>query len=163
PSRLRDRRLAAGGPEMFLTIFSFDWTMQTTYLVCATAGGTVLVLQTLLLLFGIGDGHADIGLHHDLNTGHDHAGSDHSSAAFNLLSVRAVASFLTFFGLAGSYGTARDWPPMASLGGAVVAGAVLMLVVAWMVHAQSKLQSQGNLDSKNALGLSGRVYLRIPA
>lgn len=147
---------------MPLLVFELDWTMQTTYVVCATAGGTVLALQTLLLLFGIGDGHADVGLHHDVSTGHTHEGSDHSSAAFNLLSVRAVASFLTFFGLAGCYGTAREWAPMSTLGLAVLSGAVLMLIVAWMVHAQSRLQSKGNIDSKNALGLSARVYLRIP-
>ena len=147
---------------MPLAVFDLDWTMETVYTVCATAGGTVLVLQTVLLLFGIGDGHADIDLHHDISVGHHEGQHDRSDGAFNLLSIRTLASFLTFFGLAGWYGTARDWPPLLSLGLAVLAGFLLMVVVAWMLKAQTKLQSKGNIDPTNALGQSASVYLRVP-
>jgi hypothetical protein len=143
-------------------IFGFDWTMQFSYMACAAAGGTVLVLQTVLMLFGVGDGH-DVDLHHDLGDaggGHD---GDHHDGAFGLLSVRAVASFLTFFGLTGWLGTSKDWGETTTLLTAVGAGLALMVAVAWMMRLQSKLQSKGNLDPRNALGQAARVYLRIPA
>ena len=140
-------------------IFGFDWTMELSYMACAAAGGTVLVLQTLLMLFGVGDGH-DADLHHDVGAG-DHDG-EHADGAFSLLSVRAVASFLTFFGLTGWMGTSKGWGETITILSAVGAGLVLMVIVAWMMRMQSKLQSKGNLDPRNALGQSARVYLRIP-
>jgi hypothetical protein len=147
---------------MPLAIFGFDWTMQFTYMACAAAGGTVLLLQTALLLFGVGDGHADVDVHHDFGDAGDGHGDGHDSA-LGLLSVRAVASFFTFFGLTGWMGVSKGWDPTLTVLVAVLAGAALMLVVAWMMRMQSKLQSKGNLDPRNALGLSARVYLRIPA
>ena len=148
---------------MPLVLFGLDWSMQTTYMACAAAGGTVLVLQTALLLFGVGDAHVDVDMHHDLGAGHDGDAGEQHDGAFGLLSVRAVASFFTFFGLTGWLGVTKGWDPTLTVLIAVLAGLALMFVVAWMMRMQSKLQSKGNLDPKNALGLSARVYLRIPA
>jgi hypothetical protein len=141
---------------MPLAILGFDWTMEFVYMACAAAGGTVLVLQTALMLFGVGDGH-DADLHHDMGDG-----GDHPDGTFGLFSVRAIASFFTFFGLTGWLGTNNGWNPTVTVLGATGAGLALMVVVGWMMRMQSKLQSRGNLDSKNALGQSARVYLRIP-
>lgn len=145
---------------MPLAILGLDWTMELTYMACAAAGGTVLVLQTALMLFGVGDGH-DVDLHHDV--GADGHGGDHPDGYFSLFSVRAIASFFTFFGLTGWMGTNKEWGPTTTVLAAVAAGLVLMVLVAWMMRMQSKLQSKGNLDPANALGQSARVYLRIPA
>jgi hypothetical protein len=76
--------------------------------------------------------------------------------------VRAVASFFTFFGLTGWYGTRSDWDALLTVLLSTLSGVALMVAVAWMLRMQSKLQSKGNLDPRNALGLSARVYLRIP-
>lgn len=144
-------------------IFGFDWTMELGYLACAAAGGTVLVLQTVLMLFGFGDGGPDVEVHHDLgDAGPGDHGGEHHDGAFGLLSVRAVASFLTFFGLTGWMGTSREWGETTTLLAAIGAGLALMVAVAWMMRMQSKLQSKGNLDPRNAVGQSARVYLRIP-
>jgi hypothetical protein len=145
---------------MTFAVFGFDWTMELTYMACAAAGGTVLVLQTALLLFGIGDG-GDVDVHHDFG-GADGGHVDHADGAFSLLSLRAIASFLTFFGLTGWMGTSRGWGEGTTLLVSIAAGLALMVVVAWMMHMQSKLQSRGNLDPRNAVGQSARVYLRIP-
>ncbi|NOT32446.1 MAG: hypothetical protein HOP15_18530 [Planctomycetes bacterium] len=142
---------------MPLAIFGIDWTMELTYMACAAAGGTVLVLQTALMLFGVGDGH-DVDLHHDVGSD----GGDHPDGFFSLFSVRALASFFTFFGLTGWMGTDNGWNPTVTVLCSTGAGFALMLLVGWMMRMQSKLQSRGNLDPKNALGQSARVYLRIP-
>ena len=148
---------------MSLALFGLDWTMQFAYIACAAAGGTVLVLQMLLMMFGVGDGHPDMDLHHEFDAGGAHEASDHPDHVFSLFSIRAIAAFLTFFGLTGWLGTSGGWNPTVTLFAAVGAGLAMMVLVALMMRAQSQLQSQGNLDPKNAVGSSGRVYLRIPA
>lgn len=138
-----------------------NWTMESVYLGCAVAGGSVLVLQTVLLLFGSGDdaAHAD---HGDL--GHSDSGETHGhDPAFSLLSVRTGAAFLTFFGLAGFGGTHAGWSTFATIGAALLAGTVMLFAVAYLFSFQRKLYSQGNLDPRNAVGQTARVYLRIPA
>jgi hypothetical protein len=137
--------------------------MQFAYMACAAAGGTVLVLQMLLMMIGVGDGHPDMDLHHGFDSGGAHDASDHPEHVFSLFSIRAIAAFFTFFGLTGWLGTSSGWNPIVTLFAAVGAGLAVMVLVALMMRAQSKLTSQGNLDPKNAVGLSARVYLRIPA
>src|SRR6185295_11097681 len=78
------------------------WKMETIYLGCAAIGGTILVLQTILLLFGGGDHDAD-AVHVDTSDiGASNSGEAHTQdTGFGLFSVRTIASFLTFFGLGG--------------------------------------------------------------
>lgn len=133
---------------------NLDWTSMTTvYLVCAAGGGTVLVLQTLLLLFGVVDADVDVDADADFEGG---------DGSVSLFSVRAVASFFTFFGLTGWLGTMRGWGPMVTVFASTASGAALMVIVAWLMAMQSRLQSKGNLDPANAVGKTARVYLRIP-
>ena len=67
---------------------SFDWSRGSMFLICAIVGGSVITLQTLLLLFGFGgvddfDGLADGDME-----------LDGTESAFGFLSVRAVSAFL---------------------------------------------------------------------
>jgi hypothetical protein len=146
---------------MPLAILGIDWTMELVYMACAAAGGAVLVLQTVLLLFGVGDGHADVDLHHGGDVA-DGSGEGHDGA-FGLLSVRAVASFFTIFGLVGWLGVTQGWRAHWTVMAAVGSGLAVMLLVAWLIRAQMRLQSRGNLEPANAVGQSARVYLRVPA
>ena len=140
-----------------------SWTMETVYLGCAAAGGTILLVQTGMMLFG-GASHDGDVMHAD-PSGIGHSGSgDHSGgdAGISLLSVRSIAAFLTFFGLAGWGGTSSGWGTFQTIGAALAAGAVMLFAVGWLFSFQSKLYSQGNLDPKQAVGSTARVYLRIP-
>ena len=138
--------------------------MQTVYLGCAAAGGTVLLVQTVMMLFGGGDhdagslhaDHADIG---QADSGEHHGGD----TGLSLLSVRSIAAFLTFFGLAGWGGTASGWGTFPTIAAAFGAGTLMLFAVAWIFSFQRKLFSSGNVDPRNAVGLTARVYLRIPA
>jgi hypothetical protein len=140
------------------------WTMHTVYLACAAAGGSVLLIQTLLILFGGGDHDADAPGSDQAEIGHSGSGEhDSHDAAFNLLSVRSVAAFLTFFGLAGWGGTTAGWSTFATIIAAVLSGSAMLVAVGWLFSLQNRLYSQGNLEPRNAVGRSARVYLRIPA
>jgi hypothetical protein len=141
-----------------------NWTMETVYLGCAAAGGTVLVLQTAMLLMGGGDHDADVGHADHADLGSADSGEHHGvDPAFSLLSVRTGAAFLAFFGLAGWGALRAGWTPISAIGAATGAGMVSLFAVAWLFSLQRKLHSQGNLDPRNAVGKPARVYLRIPA
>jgi membrane protein implicated in regulation of membrane protease activity len=131
--------------------------MSTVFLYCAVIGGTILVLQFVLLLFGAG-GDGDVGEH----GAHGDVGHD-QSVFLKLFSLQTISTFLTFFGLTG-LGTARlHWSPLAVGGTAAIAGIAALLVVGRLMRGLSQLQSHGNVDLQNAVGHTGSVYLRIPA
>ncbi len=134
--------------------------MSTVFLYCAVIGGTILVLQFLLLIFGAG-GDADAsGDHGGAHGGHD-VGHD-QSAFLKLFSLQTVSTFLTFFGLVGLGTADLGWSPVAVAAASLVAGVAALLVVGRLMRSLSKLHSQGNVDLKNAVGHTGSVYLRIP-
>ena len=141
-----------------------NWTLETLYLGCFALGGAVLVLQTVATMFGGGE-HPDIDVSHagGLDIGHAGSGETHESdSGMSLLSVRSIAAFLACFGLVGWGGTRAGWSTPFSLASAFAAGALALLLVAYLFASVRKLGAAGNLDPQNAVGRTARVYLRIP-
>jgi tRNA A-37 threonylcarbamoyl transferase component Bud32 len=142
--------------------------MTQVYNVCAVLGGTLLVCQLLLSLFGFGH-HHDLGgdAGHDLG-GHDHGGGhdvEHeaqSSWFVGVLTFRTVVAALVFFGLAGRAASAADLEPGPSLALALAAGAAALFGVAWMMRSLYRLRSDGSVRIERAVGRSGSVYLSVP-
>ena len=132
-----------------------DFVLVKVYIACAVAGGAVLIGQTGLNLFGLGDG-ADVDA--DMDVDDMDAGGD----GLSFLSIRTLASFLTFFGLVGWGGTNSGWPTWVTILVAFAAGASVMIFVAWVLRFFHKMASTGNLDPKTAVGSTARVYLKIP-
>jgi membrane protein implicated in regulation of membrane protease activity len=139
--------------------------MNTVFLACAIIGGTILVLQFALLLFGVGGDH-DLG---GDPSGAGHSGGGHSgevghdqSAFLKLFSLQTVSTFCAFFGLVGLATQSLGWSPAAVGGAAALAGIGALYFVVKLMRSLAKLQSQGNVELKNAIGLTGSVYLRIP-
>ncbi len=128
--------------------------MDTLYLVCAALGGTILVVQTALMFIGLGGDAGDVA---------DVGDFDGADVAFKVLSFKTVVAFLAFFGIGGLAAQGRGWDPTQVLLVALGAGAVAMILVAYLMTALLKLQSQGNVDLGKAVGVQGKVYLRIPA
>ena len=135
--------------------------MEMTYFLCAIAGGTILVLQVLMTLFGLSDVDVDVDPDLDLSGDID-AHADVSDAFFKVLSFKTLVAFVTFFGLAGlacSHSGVSDlWTFVIS----VSAGSAALYVVAWMMAGLARLQSAGNADLRNAIGVVAKVYLTIP-
>jgi hypothetical protein len=142
--------------------------MDILYLICAALGGTLLVCQFVMSVVGIGD-HHDVGgpdadLDHDVHHGDHGAGDDHSHSWFvGVLTFRTVVAGLTFFGLAGLAGLAREFPPLLTLLVAVAAGAGALFLVAFMMRGLHKLRAEGTVHIERSVGKHGTVYLRIPA
>jgi hypothetical protein len=160
--------------------------MRNVFLVCFLAGGTIMVCQFLLSLFGLG-GHHDLGgdahdvggpdLHdvggHD-GDGHDAAGHDdhgHGTAhhqpglgdwLVGVLTFRTVVAALTFFGLAGLAGSQTGLPSPWVLAIALAAGAGAMVLVGWVMRSLARLNAEGTARIERAVGKSGTVYLTVP-
>lgn len=131
-----------------------DFTMTKIYIGCAVAGGAVMIGQTGLSLFGFG-GDGDVDPDVDVD---DLDGAD----SLSFLSVRALAGFLTFFGLVGWTGVTRGWDPLVSALVAFAAGASVMLLVAVMMRFFKRMGSSGTVRIENTVGLTGTVYLKVP-
>src|SRR5436190_6398381 len=134
--------------------------MSTVFLCSAVIGGTILVLQFLLLLLGVG-GDADAGGDHAAAHGGHDVGHD-QSAFLKLFSLQTVTTFLTFFGLVGLGTMDLGWSTLGVASVAIAAGFAALFVVAKLMGSLSRLQSHGNVDLQNAVGHTGSVYLRIP-
>jgi hypothetical protein len=134
--------------------------LGTLYLVCAIAGGTVLVLRIILMVVGIGGG-ADLtdAAVHDVN--HDGI-MDGTGGAFQFLSLQSIAGFFTLFGLVGLGLLEIHASPILSLLGAFGAGLLTAWATGLIFINMRRLQSEGTLVLTNAIGQEGTVYLTIP-
>jgi membrane protein implicated in regulation of membrane protease activity len=135
--------------------------MSDVYVLCAVVGGAMLVLQTLLMVFGAGD-HHDVGHGEGGLEGHDVGHVDQGIFDVKWLSLKTLVSYLTFFGLAGLAAEKAGLSTVLTLTIALASGAIAVVVVALLMSSLSRLQSRGNVVLANAVGRTGRVYLRIP-
>jgi len=126
--------------------------VNTFFFVCALAGGALLVLQFLLGLLGLDHHHVL-----DVQLGHLHAAD-----ALDLLSVRAIAAGLAFFGVLGMLVLATGGGAPAAGVAAFVAGGTASILVALAQRQLRRLEHDGLVRLENALGTAGTVYLSIP-
>jgi hypothetical protein len=158
--------------------------MTAVFVACAALGGTILVCQTLLLMFGIGaeslhgdfsggldhfggDLHGGLGGDHGAGThdgthDDDQARDDHASRLFSVLSFRTIVAALTFFGLAGLAAQSAGASPSTVLAVAIGAGLAALYGVFYLMQTVSSLRSEGNVRIDRAVGRPASVYLKIP-
>jgi len=159
--------------------------MWTTFLICAVFGGTILLCQTVLTMIGLVGDSTDVDVPHD--AGHDFGGDTgvdahvetadalhpahgtehvepgHGSVGFfKILSFRTLVAAITFFGLAGMAGDSAGLEPLGSLAIAMAAGLAAMYGVFLMMRTLYRLGSEGTVRIDRAVGLLGKVYLRVP-
>jgi hypothetical protein len=130
--------------------------LNTIYTVCAIAGGTVLALRFLLMLFGLDHGDAEVDMDAGLDGGHG-AGS-----VFTFLSIQSISGFFTMFGLVGLGLLQINASDIMSLVGALAAGIFTAWSTGMIFLSMRRLQSEGTLVVGNAVGQTGTVYLTIP-
>ena len=137
--------------------------MEFVYLACAAVGGTLLVIQFVMTVIGLGGEDVDFDLNadvpDDVDFG-DHAGhvaSHGSTWVFAVISFKTMVAALTFFGLAGMATRSAGWMELPSLGLAIVAGLIAMFIVHWLVQGLHKL----NHDIPPSKEGEGKVQLRL--
>ena len=124
----------------------------------------VLLVQTILMLIGIGleaDGDVSVGDSIDTD-GPDFDIDLDGMDALRIFSLRGIIAFLVVFGWVGYVMDRAAVGLVITVPVAAVCGFLMMLVLALLMRSVMRLRNDGNLDNRNALGVSGRVYLTIP-
>ena len=136
---------------------------------CIAIPATImLVIQLVLTLIGLdGDGDADSTVDDAYTDGLDDGVdiSDGDSDMGDGLSIFTLRGFITFFSIAGWVGTiccGAGLQLWLSILISVASGVLAMISVAFLMKWLFKLQYDGTENIKDALGVSGTVYLRIP-
>lgn len=120
----------------------------------------IMILQTILLFFGIGVGE-DVEIADDVDdvTGDVLDGSD----GLSLFTIRGIVAF---FAVGGWTGIAVDnigAPKPLSVLLSLLAGSAALFGIAYLFKFALKLQNNGTLAIENAVGKTGEVYIPIPA
>lgn len=108
---------------------------------------------------GCGDPDAHLSPDADL----DEDGAGHGLQGLHILTVRGVVAFLALFGWGGLWLNQIGLPPLLALFLAVPIGIAGMVGIALILREAMRLQYDGTLDVRLAVGLPGTVYLTIPA
>lgn len=109
------------------------------------------------------DANGDVDVSVDGIEAHSLQDAAESTAAFHILSVRAVLAFFTLFTWAGALYLNIGKGTAQSLTLATAWGAAGWVVVAVLLHWLRKLAESGNRRLSTALGQAGTVYLDIPS
>lgn len=162
--------------------------LQQCFAAVAIPATVILVLQTVLLLFGLGGHDADHGevdtdhdfdhdMDHDLDhdTDHDfdhdadhdfdhdaHDGAHHA-AGIRLFTLRGIVAL---FAVGGWLGVAMcDLGLSPVLAGLIAAagGFAALVIAALVIKYALRLQENGNIAAKNAVAHTATVYIPIPA
>lgn len=182
---------------------SLTW-LEKIFAYVAFPATLLLLLQTLMLLFGLGndsdgdadadvdldgdgvpdldldgDGIPDLDADFDADVDSDFdAGTDgdtdaetdvdaggHSGlfAGLKLFTLRGIVAFLAVCGWGGLWLLRMGMHPIFAVFLAIAMGFWAMLLMALFLRVALKLQNDGTLDFRNALGTAGTVYLTIPA
>lgn len=138
-----------------------DLTEQIFALI-AIPSTLVLLIQTLLMLFGIGDGvDTDLDLDGDGIPDMDVSPDDFGS--LHVFSIRGIAGMLCIGGWSGLVMYQAGWSLWLTVLLSVVFGVITLLLLGYVMYGVSRLQSSGNMDIKTAVGKTGTVYIPIPA
>lgn len=143
-------------------------TMTTVFVVCATIGSTILVIQFILTMIGLGGEAMDIdvgGFDADVDFDGSSAGHDgHVSSTwlFGVISFRTIIAALAFFGMTGLAGESAGCTPWKTLALAVAAGIGAMYGVYALMRWIASLRTDGTARIGRSIGRQARVYLTIP-
>lgn len=159
---------------------TLDGLLKTLYCI-AFPSTMLLIIQTLLSLFGMHDGgmghdfsdtsglDLDISADvpdagpHDLDIHHSIDGGDPGDfASMHLFTLQTVVTFLTVFSWSSIVLVGSDVPAAISLLIGAVLGVATMVMVAKIVQLSMRLTENGTVNLKNAIGETATVYVLCP-
>ncbi len=158
---------------MFIEWWNALGLASQIFYVIAIPSTLILIVQTILMFIGMG-GEADIdgevpddipddlpddAPDVDLPDDADISGLE----GLRIFTVRGIVAFFVVFSWVGIVLDKANAHIAVTLSVATVCGFLMMLALAFLTRLVMKLRNDGNIDNKNALGTSGKVYLTIPA
>lgn len=165
-------------------MFIIDWWnsigLAAQIFACVAIPSTlILLIQTVLMFIGIGDdGDGDVSdvddvMGDDIDTdtpdgvfGNDDVDDlpdEMGMGSIRIFTFRGIIAFLVVFGWVGLAMASSDVRLYITLPVALICGFAMMLFIAVLIRAVMKLRGDGNVDNRNAVGVSGVVHLTIPA
>jgi membrane protein implicated in regulation of membrane protease activity len=165
-----------------MTFFDFITSpLMGVYFICAVFGGTLMVLQLVMMVIGVGGdtdsgdfgdsgdvsgdsiGDADSDGVGDTDGNSSIAEHSHTADIFKVLSVRTIIAGITFFGLGGLAGLTGGMSKPVSVILAISSSLIAIYVVYYLYLSVANLKSDGSISSKTLVGSFGNVYIKIPA
>jgi hypothetical protein len=139
---------------------SLDLLRQVLYCI-AVPGTVVLIVQTILMIFGIGGESAEFDLPEveaaDLTT----TGAD-GFGIMGLFTLQGIVAFFCVFGWSGIVVMNASGSVALSLLLGFALGFAAMFGVAKAIYFMTRLAVSGTLDMKLLIGETGTVYIPIP-
>jgi len=132
--------------------------LQKVYAYIAIPSSVILMLQTFLLFFGIGDGGGDI----DMDSSIEIDSTDATGDGLALFSIRGIVAMLCIGGWSGIVLLNTALPVPLSIIISIIIGICSLVGMAYLMKAVTKLQDSGNIVIENAIDKVGQVYLPIP-
>lgn len=130
--------------------------IQQIFALLAIPSTIVILVQTILLLIGLGDAGGD-GADFDSDGIPDGADSD----GFALFSIRGIMTMLAVTGWSGMALAETALPEVVTVLISVGLGVIMLFVMAYLMKLISKLQSSGNIDIGNAIGKVAQIYIPV--
>ena len=132
--------------------------LQQIFALIALPSPLLIIIQTVLMLIGIGGEGAEVDADVDIDDGIELP--DDGLAIF---SVRGVTSMLCITGWVAVALLETSLPQGIAIAIAILCGVATLIGMAYLMRAIYKLQSSGNIDIENCVGKIGEVYIPIPA
>ncbi|HRE38094.1 MAG TPA: hypothetical protein PK977_01645 [Chitinophagaceae bacterium] len=116
---------------------------------------SALFLIQLVLSFIAGDGDSSLGDADEYISGDEGMGHQ-------FFTIKNLIAFFTIFGWTGIACLKGGMSKGIAIAIAVLAGSLVVIIMAFLFKSMSKLKQSGTLQIKNAVGLIAETYLFIP-
>jgi hypothetical protein len=121
--------------------------------------GIAIFASLLQILMFVG---AMLGHGHDVD--HDVAADGASgSAGAQILSIRTLVAGAVGFGWAGVLASSAGASDGTAITMALICGVAFMFMIFGVMRLLFSMRADGTLDYRNAVGLTGKVYVTVPA
>lgn len=134
--------------------------MSQVFATVAIPATVVMVLQTILLFFGMGDGD-DVDIADDVDD--ISSGALDGSDGLSLFTIRGIVAFFAVGGWTGIAVDNANGSEFLAIILSILAGSAALFGIAYLFKFALKLQNNGTLSLENAVGKTGEVYIPIPA
>jgi len=153
--------------------------VQKIFYFIAVPSTAVLIFQTILTVIGIGNGSFDdtdvdfdgavdaeadfdgVDLDADGDFDPDPDVDEFHASGFRLFTIKGIVAFFAIFGWTGIVILAKGGSTLLASIVSLIAGSIALIGVAAALYAFSKMQSDGTLNIRNAVGHTGTVYIPI--